>query len=189
MTIKYINYKGDTYYLHEKRNAAGKSKYYFSKSTEGNLLENIPEKYEIYENPNGQVFLRPESKKIISEKEIEIVKSSIKKYSNLESFKIDVKKNTIVIYEPDQNITEMIKTFSSFGHNNVDKKYCEKFLLYSPTMRFILIDKEERIFTVERMCYRSFVNGWLELYDIGDIDTLVKEYCYHLGRESFYDLI
>ena len=129
MTIKHINYKGDTYYLHEKRNAAGKSKYYFSKSTEGNLLENIPEKYEIYENPNGQVFLRPESKKIISEKEIEIVKSSIKKYSNLESFKIDVKKNTIVIYEPDQNITEMIKTFSSFGHNNVDKKYCEKFCI------------------------------------------------------------
>ena len=51
------------------RNAAGKSKYYFSKSAEGNLVENIPEKYEIYENPNGQVFLRPKAEKIISEEE------------------------------------------------------------------------------------------------------------------------
>jgi len=113
MTVKYVNYKGDTYYLYEKRNAAGKSKYYFSKSTDGNLVESIPENYEIYENPNGQVFSK---------------------------------------------------------------------------MKFVLTDEEKRIFSVERMCYRSFVDGWLELYVQGEIEKLVKKYCYHLGRESFYDL-
>ena len=187
MTVKYVNYKGDTYYLHEKRNAAGKSKYYFSKSTEGNLVENIPEKYEIYENPNGQVFLRPETEKIISEEEIEIVKSGIEKYSNLKLFKIDVKKNAIIIYEPDQDITELIKTLSSFS-GKVEKEHCEKLISYSPKMKFVLTDEEKRIFSVERMCYWSSVDGWLELYDEGKIEKLVKKYCYYLGRESFYDL-
>lgn len=159
MTVKHTNYKDHTYYLHEQKSTTRKSKYYFYKSSEGTLLENIPEKYEIYENPNGQVFLRPITKKIILEKEIEIVKLSIKKYSNLESFKIDVKKNIIIIYEPDQSITEMIKTFSTFSNKNIDRQYCEKFLSYGPTIRFILIDEKKRIFLVERMCYRSSIGG------------------------------
>jgi len=81
----------------------------------------------------------------------------------------------------------MIKTFSSFGHN-VERQYFEKLLSYSPIMRFTLVDKEKRIFSVERMCYRSFVDGWLELYDANTIDVLAKRYCYHLGRDSFYEL-
>jgi len=56
-------------------------------------------------------------------------------------------------------------------------------------MKFVLTDDEKRIFSVERMCYRASLDGWLELYDEGKIEKLVKEYCYHLGRESFYDLI
>ena len=58
MAIEYINRKGDTYYLHERKTKTGKPKYHFSMKKDGELVESIPHGYEIYENPNAQVFLR-----------------------------------------------------------------------------------------------------------------------------------
>ena len=58
MPITYTNAKGKTYYLHQGTTKTGKPKYYFSLEREGQLAEAIPEGFEIYENPNAQVFLR-----------------------------------------------------------------------------------------------------------------------------------
>jgi hypothetical protein len=58
MPIQYVNRKGDTYFLYESRTKTGKSKWFFSRKTEGKLAQVIPAGYEIYENHNAQVFLR-----------------------------------------------------------------------------------------------------------------------------------
>jgi hypothetical protein len=58
MSIQYINRKEQIYYLHQGITKTGKPKYFFSMKAEGNVLEAIPDGYEIYENPNAQVFLR-----------------------------------------------------------------------------------------------------------------------------------
>jgi hypothetical protein len=54
-------------------------------------------------------------------------------------------------------------------------------------MRFVLVDEKRRWFHVERMCYLGDAD-WL-LLDGGDLKRLVEDYCPHLGRESFYELI
>ncbi|MGO8748660.1 MAG: hypothetical protein ACLQNE_22040 [Thermoguttaceae bacterium] len=58
MSVEHINRKRQTYFLHEEKTKTGKSTYFFSKDSKGDLLETIPEGYEIYEHPNAQVFLR-----------------------------------------------------------------------------------------------------------------------------------
>lgn len=49
---------GKTYSLHVKTTVAGKQYYFFSMNAEGPQVEKVPDGYEVYENVNGQVFLR-----------------------------------------------------------------------------------------------------------------------------------
>ena len=74
MTITYTNRSLQTYYLHQGTTKTGKPKYFFSKKSEGNLVEQIPDGFEIYENPNAQVFLRRIPKKIVTDTEVQVVK-------------------------------------------------------------------------------------------------------------------
>jgi hypothetical protein len=53
MPVTHVNRKRDTYYLHAGKTKAGKPRYWFAKSTEGDLVEAIPKGYEIYENPDA----------------------------------------------------------------------------------------------------------------------------------------
>ncbi len=54
--VTHINRKRVTYYLHVGKTKTGKPRYYFSTKTPANTASEIPEGYEIYENPNAQVF-------------------------------------------------------------------------------------------------------------------------------------
>jgi hypothetical protein len=56
MAVIWKNRREDIYYLHEGRTKTGKSKYCFARNDEGMIVDNIPDGYEIYENPNAQVF-------------------------------------------------------------------------------------------------------------------------------------
>lgn len=91
MPIQYINRKEQMYYLHQGTTKTGKPKYFFSMKAEGNILEAIPEGYEIYENPNAQVFLRKIQPKVITDEEKIIVESGMKKFSRLQDYQIDIK--------------------------------------------------------------------------------------------------
>ncbi|MEI8375624.1 MAG: hypothetical protein WCJ35_22615 [Planctomycetota bacterium] len=73
MSMKHVNRKRDTYFLHEGKTKTGKPKYFFSKESEGILLDTIPNGYEVYENPNAQVFLRKITPQVITNEEVQIV--------------------------------------------------------------------------------------------------------------------
>ena len=162
MMVEYTNYKGDRYYLYEGATKKGNPKYWFSKSADGKLLEEIPDRFEIYEEPNGMVYLRKIQSKLIFNEEIEIIKNSIPK--GLDA-KVDIKKNIITIY------------ISENGTRN-----------YQALMRFILIDDETREFEAQRYCFRGSIDDWIELDSSTDLKKLAKKCCYHLGKDSFYDL-
>lgn len=190
MAVEYINRKSQKYYLHESTTKTGKPKYYFAMKSEGNLVETIPDGFEIYENPNAQVFLQKIQPKIITEGEAAIVELGIQKFSDLKYCKIDIKKNIITIYTPDQNPDKLLDIYSlSPSRNDIDiEAAVNSMLTYSPMLRFILIDKEKRIFTIERFCFLSSIDDWMEIGRSGDLSKLVKEYVPHLGKESFYEL-
>jgi hypothetical protein len=105
--ITYTNAKGKTYYLHQGTTKTGKPKYYFSMESNGALAESIPEGFEIYENPNAQVFLRKIPPKIITDEERKVVEDGMRKYAGVQDCKIDVKGNAIVVYTADQDMATL----------------------------------------------------------------------------------
>jgi hypothetical protein len=73
MTISYTNRRGQTYYLHMGRTKTGKPRFYFSQNQYGDLADAVPAGYEIYEHPEGQVHLRRELPKLITDEEIALL--------------------------------------------------------------------------------------------------------------------
>lgn len=187
MALQYTNRRGQTYILHQGTTKTGKPKYYFSLKTEGNLIDAIPEGFEIYENPNSQVYLRKIQPKVFSDRELEIVNQGIKKYSKVKHFIIDVKDKTIIIYLADEDVLNMPAILSPFVGRDTSLKHLETLLTYGPMMRF-LKRKNSKSFGVQRWCFRGSVDDWIDLDEGEDLESLVKKYAPHLGQESFYEL-
>lgn len=190
MAVTYTNRKGKTYYLHQGTTKTGKPKYFFALSEEGKLSATIPSGYEIYENPNAQVFLRKVRPKIITDEEVATVEAGMRQHSRLERFIIDVKKNAILIYTPDQDVDSFADTFDVlFGvHRTRVKAAIERVLSYSPMLQFVLIDKEERLFETRRYCFLGSIDDWISIGATDVLHRLVETYVQHLGEDSFYDL-
>ena len=190
MTVTHTNRKGKTYYLYQGKTKTGKPKYFFAQRDEGELVETIPAGYEIYENPNAQVFLRRKRDPIITEEEVTTVEAGMRQYCRLERFIIDVKKNAIIIYTPDQDVDLLVDTFDSLrtpGRPSA-KAVVEKFLTYSPMLRFVLVDKEQRLFETQRYNFLGSIDDWMTIDFKGTLPKLVKTYVQHLGEDSFYEL-
>ena len=64
----------------------------------------------------------------------------------------------------------------------------ERYAHYAPVLRFILLNPEQRRFGAERMCYRSRVNGWLKLGQIGPLKTVSRTLISTLGTDQFFEL-
>ena len=74
MPVTYKNKGNKIYYLHHEKTKTGKPRYYFSMKDKGNLMEKIPEGYEIYEHPsNAQVFLRKKQSQVITDIENHLI--------------------------------------------------------------------------------------------------------------------
>ena len=133
--------------------------------------------------------MRKIPKKIILDEEKDIVESGMKKYSSLEKYKIDVKKNIIQIYTPNQDVIDLdnlLKKLSS--SRTVPKQMLNLGISYSPEIQFILIDKKSRIFETQRYCFLGKIDDWIDIGSPDSLDALVKKYIKHLGKESFFDL-
>ncbi|MCK4667159.1 hypothetical protein KAU33_10435 [Candidatus Dependentiae bacterium] len=191
MAITWTNRKGDIYYLHEGQTKTGKNKYYFSKSNTGNLVFIIPDGYEIYENPNAQVFMRRKLVSPIKNEELELVDRSIRKYLDSKYFIIDYKKKTITIYLKDQeDYSHILNLTNSF--NIANKKLInilDKFATYTPMLRFTLENEKKREFIVERFCFLGSIDDWIFLSSSSSLEEILNDYCPHLGKELFYNLM
>lgn len=190
MPIQHVNRRRQTYYLHEGKTKTGKPNYFFSMKSEGALVEEIPEGYEIYENPNAQVFLRRIQPQIISDNEKAIIEKYINKVKTGNQYIIDVKEKMITIFESHQLnhfVDHLLHDFPIVNRINAIE-ISERSAYYQPIMRFVIEDIENRVFRVERYCFRGSIDDWLFLHDSDKLEALAKKYIKHLGGESFYDL-
>ncbi|MFW9262856.1 hypothetical protein [Nostoc sp. CALU 546] len=190
MPIKYENRKGQTYYLYQGITKTGKPKYFFSMKSEGHLVETMPDGYEIYENPNAQVFLRKVQPKIITDEERANVEEGIKKFSSLQDYQIDIKQEIITIYTADQDVNLLSELLNFSGRNEMreGKTKLRLSISYSPMLRFVLIDRAQRTFLTQRYCFLGRIDDWIEIGKQGNLQGLVENYVKHLGQESFFEL-
>jgi hypothetical protein len=190
MSVQHTNRRGQTYYLQEGKTKTGKPKYFFSMKSEGALVESIPEEYEIYENPNAQVFLRKIQPQIISDNEKAIIEKYINTVKSGNRYIIDVKGKIIIIFESQQSghfVDDLLDDFPLLS--KVDAiQLSQRADYYQPIIRFVIDDIENRVFRVERYCFLGSVDDWLFLDNSDKLESLAKKYIKHLGSESFYEL-
>lgn len=188
MPVQYRNRKGKTYYLHKGKTKTGALQCFFSMKTEGDLAEAIPEGYEIYENPNAQVFLRKIQPKLILDSERAIIEKLLPESSG--GFLYDIKGKTITIFEADQDVKSLEESFRSIAFLRMidTSELVRTATTYSAVFRFILQDAEKRLFTLERYCFKGSIDDWMVIAGPEKLESLAKEYLKHLGQESFYEL-
>src|SRR6266699_3986503 len=190
--ITHTNAKGKTYYLHQGTTKTGKPTYHFSMESEGALAESIPAGFEIYENPNAQVFLRRIPPKIITDEERQAVEAGMRTSATVKDYKIDVKGNALLIYTAVQEIDALADLFKELYPDptaNVElMANLRKAVHYSPMLVFQLVDATRRTFQTQRYCFLGSVDDWIEIGKPGKLSTLVKRYVKHLGQESYAEL-
>ena len=190
--ISHTNRKGKTYYLHAATRKSGKTVYVMKPSAEGGLTE-LPDGYSITEGVNGEVSVGRQKPRQITEQEEAQVSAALERLG-LKHYRCAAKDAYLIIYEPLHSGADLRETASElagpfFGQLNswiADKLAAGPL---EPVMRFQLVDKEQRLFTVERMTYRG-EGGWHWLTGRGEpLPELAEKYLPHLGKESFFDLI
>ena len=82
MPVSHKNCRNQIYFLHKGKTKTGKPRYWVSQKAEGNLLESIPEGYEIYERPGGMVFVRKIQKTPILPHELQYVQDQLTPLNN-----------------------------------------------------------------------------------------------------------
>ncbi len=190
MTIQYVNRKGDIYFLHQGKTKTDKPKWFFSKKPTGELADSIPDGFEIYENYNAQVFLRKIVPRLVTDEEVAIVEDGIRTLAKVNYFLTEVKEGSIIICLANTDILEDgLRTTFGFRDRAEWERKMERFLTYTPMMRFNLIDPQGRRFDVDRWCFRGSIDDWFSLSGAGELSKLVKKYVPHLGQESFYELL
>ena len=187
MAVSYVNWRGETYYLHKTIMKNGRVHYYFSIRQDGELVDTLPEGYEIYENVNGRVTLRKIRPRLISEDEIRIVEQELRCHERLKYCRVDVKDKAIIVYEPQLEVDLLEDLLSRFMDMAALEAEMKQWLTYGPILRFVLQDKVRRTFVAERMVFPG-EGDWASIGLPGPLKTLVRKYIKHLGLDSFFEL-
>ena len=187
MVVQHTNRRSQTLYLHKGTTKTGKSKYFFSLNNHGELVDTLPQGFEIYETPNAQVFLRRKQLKLITDEELAIVEEGLKRDCPHERCRVEVRQATITVFTPDQNLAEFEKTIG-FVSGLRGTGVFDRFTSHSPLLQFVLANKEKRTFITRRYCFLGSVDDWIEIARPDRLTTLVKKFVRHLGQDSFYDL-
>jgi hypothetical protein len=189
--VEYTNRKGKTYYLHVGTTKRGNPRYHFSTTASDDLAKSIPEGYEIFENPNAQVFLRKIHPKEILDDEMAILEKELREHAKPTKYIINTRGKVITIFWTNQSGPKTEAELSSFfGMARIEEFY-ERNAHFSPIFRFTLVDTQDRLFIAERFCFRGSIDDWMHLAGGGpdSLETLATRYVQHLVKDSFYELI
>ena len=182
MPVNHTNRRGQTYYLHTGTTKTGKPRYWFSTRAEGELADSIPEGHEVYENPDAQVFLRKVVPQLVTPSEVAVVEDGLERYAPGQDCLVDLKGEHIVVYHAER-VTLDLEDFG-LGLRELPPSYRN----YMKVMRFTLVDEDARTFRVQRWCFKGWIDLWMAGGQ-GNLRDLVKKFCTHIGRESFFELM
>jgi hypothetical protein len=193
MPITYTNRKNITYYLHRSQTKTGRTRYFFSRKDRGDLLEDIPEGFEIRESPNGIVSLARVRQMQIYDSELQMVQDALDRHPKDIDYRLDVKPKLITVYgRMGPSADTLVDIFSKLGlqvmPNGAEevRKNLDRDARYEPVLRFELQDQESRIFSAERMTY-SGKGGWLYL-ESDNLKNLVNLLIPLLDTDDFFEL-
>lgn len=187
MPYTYTNRKGKTYYIRRVEGKRG-VRFVCSQKKTDDVLDAIPEGFEMVENPNGQVSCRRKQKSLITDDELKRVEKLVAKLCKGKDVKVERKKKEVILHEvPDGGGPDLAELGFLPGAAAKLQEFMHANRQYEPVLKFTLDDAKSRTFRVERMTWTAG-EGWMYLAS-GDLESLVREYAPHIGEESFFELL
>jgi len=173
--IQYTNRKQQTYFLKVGTTKTGKSRYYASmKSDKGANADAMPDGYEFRENVNGQVSVGKPITHKLEDSEIKCVRSLLEKLKcpNM----LELKKESIIIHtaEVNDNTIRELTAFTLRRFEDIRASFIRD-AHYQAMLRFNLVEKEKRLFQVERMSFRG-MGGWIWIDSPAPLKKLARRF-------------
>lgn len=171
---------------------SGKPNYYMAKSkrAKGVPVEEIPEGFEIHEDPaTSKVFVRRIVKPTTTKSEQHFVEKEIRQKTNLKFFLVEQEGDALVIYVSsyEGELDSSSRLNEVFGPKALE--YMASRATYSKHLQFILRDETQRLFSVERWCWRGSIENWIGLAGPAPLAQHAERYLPHLGMESFFEMM
>jgi len=195
MPVAYTNRKGHTYYLCQGMTKTGKLRFYFAREPRDEVPDQIPEGYRISESVNGVVSLVKDRPQLILPQEVASVEAALDRHPKGRNYRVAVQQNQIVIYErlgPDvESLSAIFGKLGPLPSGTVKRRVQEqldKIARFSPIMRFILVDPEQRNFKAEHWSYFGDVDDWIDAGESGRLDKLARRLIPKLGTDVFFEL-
>ena len=158
------------------------------------MLTQIPEGYQIRESVNGVVSLTKTRRMEISDSEISAVTAAVRTHPKASRYRVDTKSSEITNYErigPD-----LLDLAAELGLEKLSKDAVRRMEererrsgQFSPIMRFILTDKDRRLFSAQRMCFMSGMDDWIYIEYDKPIGKLSRQLVPVLGTDEFFELV
>lgn len=189
--LAYENRKGVTYYLHERRTAAGKVRYVFSRSVGEGALTELPAGYEVVESVNAVVSVRRRERgeAAVADEDLALVRAEMQRHGHLAHHVAAVERGAIVIHEPGISAEELRHSARYLGTASwrVEAFVADSIRAgrFTPVLRFV---PDGAGWVAHRMTYRGH-GGWSHPLAVGDLATLVQRLVRHVGRETFFELM
>ena len=188
MAFTYTTRRGRTYYLHTGPKRGGGIQHYISTDPAGPVADSLPEGFEVYETPNGQVYLRKKKPALIQSAEMALVEKGLqKRQTSQHSYLAEASGDKIVIHEGDTHIDTLREINMRFSARGLEQ-WAVRNANYMPVMRFVLKDQVRRLFAPERYCFRGSVEDWISIGDPAQLGRLTARFLKHLGKDSIYEL-
>jgi hypothetical protein len=180
--------RGKTYYLHTGPKRGGGIQHYISTDPKGPLADAIPDGFEIYETPNGQVYLRKKKPALIQPAELALVEKELQKcQTSKHCYLAEVSGGKIIIHQGETRIDALREINMRFSARGLED-WAVRNVDYMPMMRFVLYDKAQRVFLPERYCFRGSVEGWISIGEPDQLKKLLAKFLKHLAEESLFEL-
>jgi hypothetical protein len=192
MPVTYTNWRGVTYYLCRGVTKTGKPRYYFARQPKGEPVEEIPEGWKISESVNGIVSLVKDRPAQIRPEEVEAVKAAVQQHPESHNYRVAVKRNRIEVYKrvvlgPDELIADLKGVGLLVpGRAGRLRELLETRAQFTPVLRFILADAEQRTFRTERWCYLGSIDDWIHVGPMGPVDRLARHWVPKLGTDALF---
>jgi hypothetical protein len=155
----------------------------------------MPAGYEWRESPqNATVSVRKQPSTRIAPLEREMLTDGIRKLAGLETFLIDIVKDSLVVYLPDrdpqgaEDLISMLTGDAARGSGHL-KEWVQANTTYNAMMQFTLVDPEERLFAVDRWCFLGSIDKWVLVSGPAPLADQIRTFVPHLGKDSFFEIM
>jgi hypothetical protein len=189
MPVTHTNRKEQTYVLCQGTTKTGKPRYFFAREPKGEVLDRVPEGYQIEASVNGDVSLAKQRPQPIAAGELAAVEAALQRHPKRRNFAARAQGKHIVIYEREGlDIGALSARFGHLGPVPTSAvEALEETQPYLPIMRFIRLDPQTRRFAAKRWHFGG-IGAWLDLGRSGEIKTLARQRVPTLGTDAFFEL-